>query len=83
MEKKNPIDGICVRVVDAESDKMIDAYDTTRLADTLAMYHFALDHDIPIEIRDEDLNVTEVFIYDISINFGNGDNLLSINLYCS
>ena len=83
MEKKEPIDGICVRLVNSDSDELIDTYTTTRLADTLAMYRFVMDNDISIEVRDENLNVTEYYINDISIFFGNGDNLLSINIYCN
>lgn len=61
------------------------AYYTSNLKDTLAMYNLMAEMEIPLywrrDITDEPKE-SECYIDGVSVNFGDKDNLLSIDLSC-
>lgn len=67
---------ICVRLCDKEG--MFRAgYYTSNLSETLKMYTYMKDNGIALWYND-----TECYIEEVSVLFGNDDNLLSIDLNC-
>lgn len=81
---------ICVRLVDNKTEKMIRAYHTTNLSETLKMYEFMIDKenlmiDIPYQDREDNYEDgyggLEGRVRDVRVNFGDEINLLSINVY--
>lgn len=75
-------DKICVRLCD-EDGNYKSSYFTTNLDKTLAMYKYASENDIWIDFRIDDDKVVGCTVEDVRVNFGGGENLLSIDLYCS
>lgn len=85
MKEDRVTNKICIRLCDMEGNYKASYY-TSNLEDSLAMYHYMMEEDIPIfykeHVEDADEIETEAHIEDISVNFGHKGNLLSIDLYC-
>ena len=85
MKEDCAVNKICVRLCD-EDGMCKAAYYTSHLADTLAMYNFMAEKGIPLywtrDINDEPKEI-ECYIEGVSVNFGDKDNLLSIDLFCT
>lgn len=76
---------ICVRLCDTEGNYKASYY-TSNFKETLAMYKYMSEEDIPLfhrtNVNESNEKEVECHIEDISVNFGDKDNLLSIDLYC-
>lgn len=83
MKEDRVTDKICIRLCDIEGNYKASYY-TLNLYDSLAMYHYMMEEDIPLFYKEhaEDEQEIEAHIEDISVNFGDKGNLLSIDLYC-
>lgn len=83
MKEDRVTNKISIRLCDTEGNYKASYY-TSNLNDSLAMYHYMMEEDIPIFYKEDvqDINEIEAHIEDISVNFGAKGNLLSIDLYC-
>lgn len=82
---------ILVRLYDAESENsstLIKAYYTTEYSETLKMYQYMQNEEIPIKVPDDGEFGTRydnqlLFIVDIEVGFGSNTSLACINIYVS
>lgn len=83
MKEDKVTNKICIRLCDTEGNYKASYY-TSNLYDSLAMYKYMSEEDIPLFYKEhvEDEHEIEAHIEDISVNFGSNNNLLSIDLYC-
>ena len=83
MKEDRVTNKICIRLCDIEGNYK-SSYYTSNMYDSLAMYHYMMEEDIPLFYKEhtEDEREIEAHIEDISVNFGDKGNLLSIDLYC-
>lgn len=76
---------ICVRLCDLDGNFKASYY-TSNFQDTLAMYKYMSEENISLfhraNVGEDNEKEFECNIEDVSVNFGDKDNLLSIDLYC-
>ena len=81
---------VLVRLFVAESDnkdaKLIKAYHTSSFSETLKMYNYMEEEEIPIRVPNDnnfgtDYNEDILFIHEIEVGFGSSESLVCIDIF--